>query len=37
MGRLNRHAAAVAPALPVTALGLTGYFSSVPPPSSSPR
>ena len=26
MGRLNRHAAAVAPALPVTALGLTGYF-----------
>ena len=26
MGKLNRHAAAVAPALPVTALGLTGYF-----------
>ena len=26
MAKLNRHAAAVAPALPVTALGLTGYF-----------
>ena len=26
MTKLNRHAAAVAPALPVTALGLTGYF-----------